>query len=112
VFDDLFALTALPNLHPALVHFPIALSVVALLFEAAVWVRWYSAPADRCAAVLWILAAAVMIHQFWGHKYESGMKTSRSQPGENVNLLHDDCVRDRFTGMPVFNGTPCRVEAI
>jgi uncharacterized membrane protein len=58
VFDDLFALTALPNLHPALVHFPIALSVVALLFEAAVWVRWYSAPADRCAAVLWILAAA------------------------------------------------------
>ena len=58
MFDDLFALTALPNLHPALVHFPIALSVVALLFEAAVWVRWYSAPADRCAAVLWILAAA------------------------------------------------------
>ncbi len=58
MFDALFAMTALPNLHPALVHFPIALSAVALLFEAAVWLRWYSAPADRCAAALWILAAA------------------------------------------------------
>jgi len=58
-----------------------------------------------------IREGVVMIHQFWGHKYESGMKTSRSQPGVNVNFLHDDCVRDSFTGMPVFNGTPCRVEA-
>jgi uncharacterized membrane protein len=58
MFDALFAMTALPNLHPALVHFPIALSVVALLFETVVWLRWYSAPADRCAAALWILAAA------------------------------------------------------
>lgn len=57
MFDALFAMTALPNLHPALVHFPIALSAVALLFEAVVWFRWYSAPADRCAAALWILAA-------------------------------------------------------
>jgi formate dehydrogenase len=59
-----------------------------------------------------IREGVVMIHQFWGHKFESGMKTSRSHPGENVNFLHDDCVRDSFTGMPVFNGTPCRVEAI
>ncbi len=58
MLDDLFALTALPNLHPALVHFPIALSAAALLFEAAVWFRWYSAPPDRSAAALWILAAA------------------------------------------------------
>jgi uncharacterized membrane protein len=58
MFDALFAMTALPNLHPALVHFPIALSVVALLFEAVVWLRWYSAPVDRCAAALWVLAAA------------------------------------------------------
>jgi formate dehydrogenase len=59
-----------------------------------------------------IREGVVVIHQFWGHKFESGMKTSRSHPGENVNFLHDDCVRDGFTGMPVFNGTPCRVEAI
>jgi formate dehydrogenase len=59
-----------------------------------------------------IRGGVIMIHQFWGHRYESGMKTSRSHPGENVNFLHDDWVRDSFTGMPVFNGTPCRVEAI
>jgi len=59
-----------------------------------------------------IRPGVVMIHQFWGHNYESGMKTSRKYPGVNVNLLHDDQVRDRFTGMPVYNGTPCRVEPL
>ncbi|NNE19554.1 MAG: molybdopterin-dependent oxidoreductase, partial [Myxococcales bacterium] len=59
-----------------------------------------------------IRPGVVMIHQFWGHTYESGMHTSRKHPGVNVNFLHDDRVRDRFTGMPVFNGTPCRVEAL
>lgn len=59
-----------------------------------------------------IRRGVVMIHQFWGHNYESGMQTSRKYPGVNVNLLHDDRVRDRFTGMPVFNGTPCRVEPV
>jgi len=54
----------------------------------------------------------VVIHQFWGHNYDSGMRTSRKYPGVNVNLLHDDRVRDRFCGMPVYNGTPCRVEKI
>lgn len=54
----------------------------------------------------------VMIHQFWGHNYESGMQASRRYPGVNVNLLHDDQVRDRFTGMPVHDGTRCRVEAV
>jgi formate dehydrogenase len=59
-----------------------------------------------------IRPGVVMIHQFWGHTYESGMKTSRKHPGVNVNLLHDDQVRDRFTGMPVYNGTPCRIERV
>lgn len=59
-----------------------------------------------------IRPGVVMIHQFWGHTYESGMQTSRRTPGVNVNVLHDDRVRDRFTGMPVFNGTPCRVEPL
>jgi formate dehydrogenase len=57
-----------------------------------------------------IRPGVVAIHQFWGHNYESGMRTSRRHPGVNVNFLHDDRIRDRFSGMPVFNGTPCRVE--
>jgi formate dehydrogenase len=54
----------------------------------------------------------IAIHQFFGHKYESGTAASRRFPGVNVNLLHDDRVRDRFCGMPVFNGTPCRVTPL
>jgi anaerobic selenocysteine-containing dehydrogenase len=54
----------------------------------------------------------VVIHQFWGHVYETGTTATRRYPGVNVNHLHDDRVRDRFSGMPVYNGTPCRVEPI
>lgn len=54
----------------------------------------------------------VAVQQFWGHTYESGMRVSRSHPGVNVNFLHDDRALDRFTGMPVFNGTRCRVERV
>lgn len=59
-----------------------------------------------------IREGVIGIHQFFGHKYESGTRASRRYPGVNVNLLHDDAVRDRFCGMPVFNGTPCRVTAL
>src|SRR5262245_39033691 len=59
-----------------------------------------------------IREGVVAIHQFWGHTYESGMRTARGYPGVNVNFLHDDRVRDRFSGMPVYNGTPCRVEPL
>ena len=54
----------------------------------------------------------VAIHQFWGHEYASGKRTCREFAGVNVNLLHDNRLRDSFTGMPVYNGTPCRVEAV
>jgi anaerobic selenocysteine-containing dehydrogenase len=59
-----------------------------------------------------IREGVVAIHQFWGHTYESGMRTARGYPGVNVNFLHDDRLRDRFSGMPVYNGTPCRVEPL
>ncbi len=59
-----------------------------------------------------IRSGVVMIHQFWGHKYDSGTMTSRKYPGVSVNELHDDRVRDTVTGMPVFNGTPCSVKRL
>jgi formate dehydrogenase len=58
-----------------------------------------------------IRPGVVAVHQFWGHRYETGTPTSRRFPGVNVNHLHPDRARDRFSGMPVYNGTPCRVEA-
>ena len=54
----------------------------------------------------------VVIHQFFGHVYETGTTASRRYPGVNVNQLHTDQVRDRFSGMPVYNGTPCRVARV
>ena len=59
-----------------------------------------------------IREGVISIHQFFGHKYETGTRASRRHPGVNVNLLHDDRVRDRFCGMPVYNGTPCRVTPV
>ncbi len=57
-----------------------------------------------------IRRGTIMVHQFWGHHYDSSQTTAKKNPGVNVNLLHSDKVRDKFCGMPVFNGTPCKVE--
>ncbi len=59
-----------------------------------------------------IRRGVIMIHQFWGHNYESGMNTSRKYPGTNVNFLHSDHDLDRFSGMPIYNGRPCRVAVV
>ena len=56
--DSLLGVTALPNLHPALVHFPIALAAVALLSDAIVLVRQRWVSLDASGAFLWALAAA------------------------------------------------------
>ena len=59
-----------------------------------------------------VRTGVVAIHQFFGHVYETGTTATRRYPGVNVNHLHDDRVRDQFSGMPVYNGTPCQVEPI
>ncbi len=50
--------TALPNLHPALVHFPVALAFTALLLELVSLALWRRIWIERAAAVLYALAAA------------------------------------------------------
>ena len=57
-----------------------------------------------------IREGVIMVHQFWGHNYKSGQSLARKYPGVNVNFLHDDQVKDKYTGMPVYNGTPCNIE--
>jgi uncharacterized membrane protein len=58
MLDGLLEATALPNLHPALVHFPIALVAVALLFDAVLFARRRWVSLDASGAFLWVLAAA------------------------------------------------------
>ncbi len=56
-----------------------------------------------------IRADTVAIPQFWGHTYDSGQKHASKRPGVNVNRLHTTDDRDRFTGMPIYNGRPCSI---
>ncbi len=56
MLSPLLEQSALPNLHPALIHFPIALIFVALLFDIVTLMhrrRW----SDQAAMLLWGLAA-------------------------------------------------------
>ncbi len=36
----------------------------------------------------------------------------RAGGGGNVNRVRSDRLLDRFSGMPVFNGVPCRIEKV
>lgn len=42
--------------------------------------------------------------------YDSSQVIARETPGYNVNHLHSDSALDRFTRMPIFNGTPCTIS--
>jgi len=53
-----------------------------------------------------IREGVVMVHQFWGHKFDTEQALAKEKPGVNVNYLHSDSQLCQFTGMPVFNGTP------
>lgn len=52
----------------------------------------------------------IAVPQFWGHTYNSGQTHARQRPGININRLHDTNDRDPYTGMPMFNARPCRIE--
>ncbi len=39
-----------------------------------------------------------------------GTARGEAEVGVNVNRLTDDSVREPLTGMPVYNGIPCRLE--
>ena len=62
--------TSLPNLHPALVHFPIAILPVALLMDLmAVLLRGQREWLDRAASLLYVASAVGAIAAFWTGRF-------------------------------------------
>ncbi|MCB1057904.1 MAG: hypothetical protein KDD11_20575 [Acidobacteria bacterium] len=78
--DWLLHFTSLPNLHPAVVHFPIALAPVALLFDLmALAQRSRRSEWIRAANAVWVLAALGALVAFWaGGEAEDSLTTGLS----------------------------------
>ncbi len=71
----LTALTALPNLHPAIVHFPIALLVLALGADLACLLLRRHTFLDRCATMLYVLGTLGALAAFLsGHAAADSMQ--------------------------------------
>ena len=52
----------------------------------------------------------IAVPQFRCHTYAAGQTHARARPGVNMNRRHTTDDRDRHTGMPVFNGRPCKIR--
>ena len=69
MLEQLLSMTALPNLHPALVHFPIALLPMALLFEILGLTFRRQDWLERAAVSLYAAAALGALVALWSSFY-------------------------------------------
>ncbi len=83
--------TVIPNMHPAVVHFPIALTVAALLFSLAAHLLGKHSAAPLLAATghftLWLAALSAVVAAIFGWlAFNSGM--NHDDAGHAAMLLH------------------------
>jgi len=57
-----------------------------------------------------IMPGVVSIPHGWGRRFQEPSADADPELGVNVNRLTDDSLREPLTGVPVFNGIPCRLE--
>lgn len=81
--------TALPNLHPALVHFPIVLVAVGLMGDLLLVLRVRSLPLDRHVALLWLAATASAGVTYWAGE-EAAESLVLPAAAEAPLALHED----------------------
>lgn len=87
--DGVLTSTALPNLHPAVVHFPIALLIVAVAFELAA-ATGRATGAGRAATALWILgAAAAWVAVFTGERAADSLVGVPAAVQPHIGEHHD-----------------------
>lgn len=65
MIDTFLSWTQLPNLHPALVHFPIAFVALAVCFEIAAVARGREEWLDKAAATVWAAAGLAAWTALW-----------------------------------------------
>lgn len=83
--------TSLPNLHPALVHFPIALAPAAWLFDvAALTLRSQRKWLARAATALWIAAAAGAGAAYWAGRRAADSLTGLAPQVQAHIAAHSD----------------------
>jgi len=89
VFETILNSSALPNLHPAVVHFPIALLPVAILFDL-VALGWRHPVVDRVVAALYALAALSAWAAVWAGEEAAEALSGLSGPLRSAVEEHSD----------------------
>lgn len=93
MIDQIVSWTALPNLHPAIVHFPVAFLPLALAFEIAGLVKEDAKRARSMATSLYLLAAGAAAAAVWaGRRAADGLvglpATVHPRIGEHSDWAH------------------------
>ena len=103
------SMTSLPNLHPALVHFPVALVFTALALEFVSLVRSGRIWLERSVAVLYALAAAGSVAAFFAGR--AAADSVGAIPADAEKILTDHADSALWTMVVLISAALFRVAA-
>jgi uncharacterized membrane protein len=92
MIDAILRTTELPNIHPALVHFPVALLPVAIGFDLFGWLRalWRRSEAEGSTVALYVLTALGAWAAVWAGEEAEESLTGLSRPVHDLVHEHEE----------------------